>query len=180
MERLDERMGDFGQALEAVRQRGLASAFKWRELSSRAQSVATGQATSVGRTGCCKRGHSPSPFDHAAAPAHARLVEQLGDGGRLVPLHRFRALARRLDLLVPQPVELDARVCDELDARCKVGHQHEELAEVMARDIKELARARRAHGGGGELPVQHAALAEEGVGVVRLGRDGVHLGDAPG
>ena len=133
------------------------------------------------QTACCERGHSAYPCDHAAAPAHARLVEQLRDHGRLVPLPaRSAALARRLDLLVSQRVELDARLRDKLDARREVGHEMEEAAEVVPIDVQELARARGAHGGGGELPVEHAALAEEGVGVVRLGRDGVHLGDAPG
>ena len=133
------------------------------------------------QTACCERGHSAYPCDHAAAPAHARLVEQLRDHGRLVPLlQRSAALARRLDLLVSQRVELDARLRDKLDARREVGHEMEEAAEVVPIDVQQLARARGAHGGGGELPVEHAALAEEGVGVVRLRRDGVHLGDAPG
>ena len=118
--------------------------------SSRAQSVALAKQrgswrNKCGRMGCCERGHGPFPFDHAAAPAHVRLIKHLSDGRRLVPFHRFRALARRLNLLVAQPVELDARVCNELDARCKVGHEREELAELLARDTEELAGTRRAH-----------------------------------
>ena len=134
---------------------GQAPTWPPRRFASTAQSVALPSAGSDAATRHGLPAASVGPVRiRVTTPQHRRMLGWLSspDHGRLVPLLERSLLARRLDLLVSQRVEFDARLRDKLDARREVGHEMEEAAEVVPIDTgacTPAVRTRRWRAAGG-------------------------------